>query len=154
MNYYRRLWAIGYKFTALALLACPVFASAAQNEAYRGKVLIVSNSARLDDSVLLKVTQMLRKEGNYVRISSGTTLEGMQAEKYGAVIIFNLIADKRKDRSVKIFADDSVQKKIVLFNGVGDYLTPDINRPGSRTVKSEKIASDIVKKTRIILEQQ
>lgn len=141
------------------LLVCPLFFASAERKIaaetvdknFSGKVLLVSNKKKFNEPVILKVTQMLEKEGNYVKLAIGTNLKGTQANKYGAIIIINFIEDKRKDRSVQVFADESVQKKIVLLNLVGDYLSPGKEQTSSKTVKSEKIAFDIVEKTKIIL---
>ncbi|MCB4791896.1 MAG: hypothetical protein LHV68_08410 [Elusimicrobia bacterium] len=116
-----------------------------------GKVLIFSNLYRPNDPVILKVAEMLKKDGNYVKLGSGATLRDMQANKYGAIVIINFIEITTKERSIKVFADENVQKKIVLLNAVGDYLSPGKGRTGSKTVKSEKIAFDIVEKTKVIL---
>jgi hypothetical protein len=118
-------------------------------------VLIVSNKKKFNDPVILKAAQMLREQGNYVKLGVGTNLQGMQPNKYGAIIIINFIEDKSKDRSVEAFADESVQKRIVLLNAVGDYLASDNNQASSRKVKSEKIALvEIVEKTKTVLASQ
>ena len=144
------------------LLACALFFAAAQREMTAetagknpsGKVLIVSNKNKPDVPVILKITQTLRDEGKDVKLATGTNLKGLQANKYGVIIIINFIEDKRKDRSVKVFAVKSVQKKIVLLNAVGDYLAQDKDQTGSKTEKSEKIAFDIVEKAKTILLSQ
>jgi hypothetical protein len=162
MRYYsnnRSLYSI--VFISL-LLACPIFFAASQlkmaaeagDKISARNVLIVSNKKKFNDPVILKVAQTLRGEGNYVKLGFGTSLQGMKPDKYGAIIIINFIEDKSKDRSVEVFADESVQKKIVLLNAVGDYLASDNNQTSSRTVKSEKIALEVVEKTKIILASQ
>jgi hypothetical protein len=144
------------------LLGCPLFHAAAElkmvvetgDKNSSANVLIVANKKKFNDPVILKVTRMLRKEGMHVQLATGTNLKGIRANKYGAIIIINFIEDKRNDRSIEIFADERVQKKIVLFNAVGDYLTSDKDRASSKTEKSEKIALEIIERTKIILSNQ
>jgi len=144
------------------LLACPVFFAASQlkmsaeagDKISARNVLIVSNKKKFNDPVILKVAQTLRGEGNYVKFGFGTNLDGMQPNRYGVIIIINFIEDKSKDRSVEVFADESVQKRVVLLNAVGDYLATDNNQASSRIIKSEKIALELVEKTKIVLASQ
>ena len=141
------------------LMVCALLAASGDNKLSAeaggrgpsGKVLIVSNKNKPEDPVILKIVKMLRKERNYVKLGIGTNLKGVQTDNYGAIIIINFIEDKTKDRSVNIFADKSAQKKIVLLNAVGDYLSPGKGQAGSKTIKADKIAFDIVEKTKIIL---
>lgn len=161
INYmnYRQL--CGMLITGI-LHVCPIYVSAAglgMTDAagdvdYSAKVLIVSNKNKLNDPVILKVKQILETDGNYVKLATGTNLEGMQANQYGAIIIVNFVEDKNKDRSVEVQADESVQKRIVLLNAVGDYLASDKNQASSKIEKSNKIASEIIEKTKIILSGQ
>lgn len=159
MNYYPNHRFIYGMLISGLLLFCFLFFSAAGREISAeteikktyGRVLIVANKNKLNDPVILKVTQRLENEGNYVKFAVGTNLKGLQADKYGAIIIINFIEDKNKDRSVEVFADKSVQKKIVLLNAIGDYLTPSKGRITSKTATAERIAVDIVEKTNIIL---
>lgn len=153
-----------FKYGVIAglLLVCSIFFAVAGiklsaqtgGKNFSDKVLIVSNINKPDDPVILKVTQMLKKKGYYVKLGFATNLKRMQAGKYGAIIIVNFIDDKAKERSVEVFADESVQKRIVLLNAVGDYLSPGEGQESSKTVKAEKIAFDIVEKTKIILSKQ
>jgi hypothetical protein len=144
------------------LLMCPLDFAAAEAKTgletggsnSPGKVLIMSNKKKSNDPVILKVTQMLQKEGNYVKLVTGTTLKSSQAMKYGAIVIINFIEYKMGDGSIRIFAGESVQKRIVLFNAVGDYLTPDKNQARSIPAKAEKIASEIVERVNTILSNQ
>lgn len=104
-----------------------------------GRVLIVVNKNKLNDPLITKVAQILKKEGNYVKLGFGTSLKGMCANTFGAIVIINFIEDKSKDRSVEVFADESAQKKIVLLNLIGAYSAPD------------KIAFDLVERTKVVL---
>jgi hypothetical protein len=141
--------------TALLLFCFIHFVKAARNRAAdmptAAKVLIVSNIARPDDPVILKVAQMLRKEGDYVNLETGTDLAGMRPDEYGAIIVINFVSDNGEDKSIKVFADESAQKKIVLLNAVGDYLAPDNGSARPITVKVEMIASEIVERTNTVL---
>ena len=159
MNYYSKDRSLLSALIIGVLMVLPVLVVLAQlstaaetgSSASSGKVLIVSNVKKPDDPVIMKITQMLRKEGDYVKLGAGTNLKGMQANKYGAIIIINFLEDKMKDRKVEVFADENVQKRVVLLNAIGDYLSPDKTQASSRTVKAEKIASDIVERTKAIL---
>ena len=153
MSYYPKYMIIGLILVCTLCFTAPESKLAAKTTGknYSGKVLIVSNLYRPDDPVILKAAQMLRNEGNYVKLATGTNLKNMQANKYGAIVIINFIEITTKDRSVEVFADESVQKKIVLLNAVGDYLSPGKGQTSTKMEKSEKIAFDIVEKAKIVL---
>lgn len=116
-----------------------------------GKVLVVSNADKKNDPVIVKVVQMLRKEGNYVKLGIGTNLKGMKPGRYGAIIVINFVEARAKDRKLEIFADESVQKRIVLLNLVGDYLSSVKGQPDSKAVRSEEIAFNVVERTKAVL---
>ncbi|MCB4791564.1 MAG: hypothetical protein LHV68_06710 [Elusimicrobia bacterium] len=115
-------------------------------------VLIVSNKARPDDAVILQITELLKKEGCVVASTATKSLKNGLARKYGAIVVLNFVASKKRLGSVKVFLDRDNQKKLVLFNAVGeDYLG---SLAGQKTEKAGKIASRIVEKVREILLKQ
>ncbi len=157
-GYFRSMHGI---FKVCFLLVCLLMIAAGHNTAAgtegnnrSSRVLIVSNKAKTNDPVIIKVAQELKNEGKYVKIAYGASLKGMKANSYGAIIIVNFIEDKNKDRSVRVFADESVQKRIVLLNAIGDYLSQDKGQKDSTTAKSDKIAAEIVEKTKTVLSYQ
>jgi|GEM_PF-3398490 len=119
------------------------------------KVLVFANKRNFNDPVISKVVDTLKKEGCAVKLESGKKLHGVSASKYGAIVIFNFIDRGQKDRGVKVYADENVQKKIALFNAVGsDYLEPDRGSGETKEIKIEKLAAEIVDKVQEVLSKQ
>ena len=115
-------------------------------------VLVFSNKGRFDDPVVSWVIYGLNNEGLTVTLRSGKTLKGASAKKYGAVIIFNFVEKNRAERGVKVFADENLQKKIILFNAVGDdYLAPAAGTSETKETRAEKLAEEIIGKTKAVL---
>jgi len=104
----------------LAMLACVLIAAGVNAANLAGKkVLIVAGQDRLSDPVVSKINGLLRKEGVSVKLSAKSDLKGADAGAYNAVFIVNPVKRGKTERDVTVFADESVQKKIVLFNAVG-----------------------------------
>jgi len=127
--------------------------TAGESGATNGKnVLVFSNKGGFGDPVISRVIDGLKSEGLTVTLRSGKTLKGASAKKYGAVIIFNFVEKNRADRGVKVFADENLQKKIILFNAVGgDYLAPAANSSETKETKAGKLAGEIIEKANAVL---
>ncbi|MGA2089915.1 MAG: hypothetical protein ABSH12_00445 [Endomicrobiales bacterium] len=153
----------GTFFRGLALIAflCayPVLYVTAELTAVAGggsyhasaRVLIVTSKKKLSDPLIIRVSNELRKQGHSVTLSSRTSLRGVQAHTYGAIIIINFVDTTKKDKSIEVFADEGVQKKIVLFNAVGDYLSMAHGQTLSQSAAREKIVFDILARTNTVL---
>jgi len=132
----------------LIMLSCVFAAAAAGDAAYAGKkVLIVAGKDRLNDPVISKVKELLINDGVSIRSSGNSELKGAQAGAYDAVFIVNPVKRGTAERSVRIFADENVQKKIVLFNAVGGgYWLGKKDASGKESDESGQIAASLTEK--------
>jgi hypothetical protein len=136
------------KIMFLAVLACAFIAAGGGAANLSGKkVLIIAGKDRLSDPVVSKINGLLREEGVTVKISNKSDLKGADAGAYNAVFIVNPIRQGKTERSVTVFADESVQKKIVLFNAVGSRYW--VTKEGDKSIK---LAGSLFEKIKEVLE--
>lgn len=132
------------KVMFLAVLACAFVAAGRGAVNLSGKkVLIIAGKDRLSDPVISKINVLLRKDGVTVKVSSKGDLKGADAGAYNAVFIVNPVRQGKTERSVTVFADESVQKKIVLFNAVGSRYW--VRKEGDESVKLAKALFERIK---------
>ena len=119
------------------------------------KVLVFLNKRNTGDMVVTKVVDTLKKDGCSVKLESGAKLHGSSVSKYNAIVVFNFVAKGQKDKSVKVYAGEDEQKRIVLFNAVGaDYLEPESGSTDTKETKAEKLALKIVDNVKEVLLKQ
>lgn len=119
------------------------------------KVLVFVNQRNNNDLLVSSVVEMLKKEGCAVKLESGKKLHGNSVSRYGAIVLFNFLVKNEENKSVKVYADENVQKKIVLFNAVGsDYLEPDRSSGETKEIKTKKLTEKIVENVREVLSRQ
>lgn len=114
------------------------------------RVLIISEEKYFKDPVIFKVKSTLKKDGCYILHSNKKKITDTLTKNFGVVVIVNPVRKGQKNRGVKVFLSQSEQKKVVLFNPVGDiYWESGDNK--SDTENSEKIAKSIVAIIRAML---
>ena len=117
--------------------------------------MVYLNKRNAGDPVVSRVVDSLKKEGCVVTLGTGMKLHSVSISKYNAIVVFNFLAKGQTDKSIKVYAGEDVQKRIVLFNAVGsDYLEPDKSSGETREVKAEKLAEKIVDNVKEVLEKQ
>lgn len=124
------------------------FAVCFAQSGYAKRVLIVAEKENLKDPVISKVRAKLVKDGCTVSVTAKKELGDRIAKKFGAILVVNKTAAGRSPRAVKMFLSESGQKKVVLFNAVGDkyWLSAD------KTDESEKLAESILASIRAVLD--
>jgi len=111
------------------------------------KVIIISEKMEFKDPVIFKVVNILQKEGCYVLLKDIKKLNNSIAKKFTAIVIINKIKTNQKDNQVKVFLDEEQQKKIVLFNAVGNEYWK-----SNKINNTDKIVNKIIEKIHIIFE--
>ena len=120
------------------------------NAEYSHKVLIISSDkSRFSDPVISRVINLLKKEGYSLKLSSQDELSNKTAKKFDAVLIINNIYKGQKNRSIRVFLDESGQKKIVLFNAVGSTYWKSADKPTQD--KSDEIANSLIEKIKAVI---
>ena len=123
-----------------------IFFSLAVCMAGQKMVLLITERNTAKDPVLSKVITILKKDGCYVKITNLKEITGRTTKKYGAVILINDV-ESGQGRPVKVFLDETEQKKIVLFNAVGKEYWKSADKKDN----ADKIAYNIIQKTYHVL---
>lgn len=133
----------------LSLLVLALFCSATIAET-RTYILVAAGKPRLKDPVISKVIKDLKNEGYKIDTTTKTSLRGVRTRKYSAIILVNSVSDEKSNTGIRVFLDESQQKKVVLLNAIGDryWISPD-----TATLLSDinRISSSVEEKTKALL---
>ena len=161
LNYSRKNWpdykpfSCSIKMVILTILTCVFFVfTGTCTDLSTKKILIVADHERLSDPVISKVMNMLRDKGAAVDVTSKIYLKNAEAFEFDAVLIVNPLRLGKASHGAKIFAGETVQRKIILFNTVNDkYWLTKNDKLGKGTDESWKIATSIFKQLISVIEK-
>jgi hypothetical protein len=143
------------KRSLLVVLTAAVFAVSCLAAELAGKnVLLVADKAHAGDPVVAKIIAILKEEKARVRLGANSDMKPGKSKGFNAVIFINYETPGKTEKSVRMFGDENLQKKTVLFNAVGPKYWMTKSSSGRQTDESGEIAARIVKRVELLLQSK
>ena len=135
------------KKSLLVVLAVAVFAASGFSAELAGKnILLVADKAHAGDPVVTRIIAILKEEKARVMLGTNSDMKPRKAKGFNAVIFINYETPGKTGKGAKLFGDENLQKKTILFNAVGPKYWMEKNGSGRQTDQSGAIAARIVKR--------